>query len=193
METKEAIRTRRSVLKFKTEKVPEEKIRWLMEAGLLAPSAGNTQPIEFVLVTDEKQKEKLAQLKYEHNFREQIEKGKSREEADQMCAPQREAFKNCVPIAIIYPKDRFYRQTQSAWCCITAMWLAAPDIGLGLSPAFFDAGHQQGVKDCLGLPDNYDVPAVLRIGVPDGLPDAKPRKPLDSCLHVNRFGETKKP
>ena len=43
---------RRSVRNFKPDPVPETLIQWVLEAGRFAPSAGNTQPWRFVVVTD---------------------------------------------------------------------------------------------------------------------------------------------
>ncbi|NQT54728.1 MAG: nitroreductase family protein [Desulfobacteraceae bacterium] len=50
MEVKEAIRTRRSVRRYKSTPVPRETVERLLEAANLAPSATNRQPWEFVVV-----------------------------------------------------------------------------------------------------------------------------------------------
>lgn len=52
MDIFEAIHTRRSVRSFEPAPVAEEHIRTLLEAAMAAPSAGNAQPWEFVVVTD---------------------------------------------------------------------------------------------------------------------------------------------
>lgn len=54
MQTMEAIRARRSVRKYKAEAVPREQIERLLEAAMLAPSAVNSRPWEFV-VTDKRE------------------------------------------------------------------------------------------------------------------------------------------
>jgi len=51
MDVKTAIRTRRSVRKYKTTPVPKEIVLELLEAANLAPSATNRQPWEFVVVS----------------------------------------------------------------------------------------------------------------------------------------------
>ena len=50
MEVKEAIKTRRSVRKYKAKSVSKETILELLGAANLAPSATNRQPWEFVVV-----------------------------------------------------------------------------------------------------------------------------------------------
>lgn len=59
MELKEAIYTRRSIRKFKADKIEKEKIDAIVEAGIMAPSATNLQPWYFVVISDEKAMEEL--------------------------------------------------------------------------------------------------------------------------------------
>jgi nitroreductase len=47
-----AIRARRSIRRFTQEPVPDESIKALLEAAMSAPSAGNQQPWEFVVIKD---------------------------------------------------------------------------------------------------------------------------------------------
>jgi len=50
----ELIETRRSIRKFKADKhVTREQLDRLLEAAMLAPSACNTRPWEFIAVTKE--------------------------------------------------------------------------------------------------------------------------------------------
>lgn len=48
----EAVFTRRSVRNFLDKPVPEPLIRRVLEAGRFAPSAGNSQPWKFIVITD---------------------------------------------------------------------------------------------------------------------------------------------
>jgi len=54
MDTIEAIRKRRSVRRFRQEPVPLPVLEELIDAARLAPSAQNLQPLEFIVVHDEK-------------------------------------------------------------------------------------------------------------------------------------------
>ncbi len=47
-----ALHTRRSVRSFTDQPVAEEDIRALLDAAMIAPSAGNAQPWQFVVITD---------------------------------------------------------------------------------------------------------------------------------------------
>jgi nitroreductase len=48
----EAILTRRSIRRYTPQQVPEETVRQLLQAAMSAPSAGNEQPWQFVVITD---------------------------------------------------------------------------------------------------------------------------------------------
>ncbi|MHB8085965.1 MAG: nitroreductase [Dehalococcoidia bacterium] len=50
MNVNEAVNTRRSIRAFKPDPVPPEILRRVVETALRAPSAGNSQPCEFVVV-----------------------------------------------------------------------------------------------------------------------------------------------
>lgn len=52
METLEAIQTRRSVRKYKKQKVSEDLIKKILSAGMSAPSAGNEQPWHFIVIRE---------------------------------------------------------------------------------------------------------------------------------------------
>jgi len=62
METWDALRARRNVRKFTAQPLPEEALDRILEAGRRAPSAGNWQPWDFVLVTDRTQLVELAKV-----------------------------------------------------------------------------------------------------------------------------------
>ena len=64
----EAIKRRRSTRSFKREPVSEEMILQMLEAARLAPSASNSQPWRFVVVTDAEEKKKLRQLCFNQAF-----------------------------------------------------------------------------------------------------------------------------
>lgn len=61
MDTLEAIKTRRSVRKFKDKEVSEEDLIELIRASMFAPSAGDEQPWEFVIIDDRELLTQIAQ------------------------------------------------------------------------------------------------------------------------------------
>ena len=187
MDLYEAIRTRRNVHRYRNERVPMEKIKKILEAGLQASSAMNEQPWEFIVVTDQNQVKKIAQFKYDHNMQGLIGSKVPQGEAEKMAGNQRSAFINTVPVAVIFDRKKRL-PVESSWCCITTLWLAACAEGLAASPAFFAVPAQGPLKEILGIPDTHDIAVILRIGLPETIPEAKPRKGLSGCLSYNRYG-----
>jgi hypothetical protein len=66
------MRERRSYRAFKPDEVPEEAIRYILEAGRWAPSSANSQPWDFIIVTERETKEKI-----QENIRKVIEEIRS--------------------------------------------------------------------------------------------------------------------
>ena len=57
MDIVEAIKQRKSIRAFKSDPVPKEILKEIMELALRAPSWGNTQPWEFAIATGKKLEE----------------------------------------------------------------------------------------------------------------------------------------
>ncbi len=61
MDVLKAIQTRRSVRAYKSESVPEESLKKVLEAARLAPSANNAQAYKLIVVRDENRRKELAE------------------------------------------------------------------------------------------------------------------------------------
>ena len=59
MDVKEAIRTRRSIRKFKKKDIPDEVIEEILDAGRWAPSGLNNQPWKFMVIKDQEKKDRI--------------------------------------------------------------------------------------------------------------------------------------
>lgn len=62
MDAINAIKTRRSIRRFKDKQVTEQEIKEILAAGMQAPSAGNGQPWHFVVVQDKKLLKKIPSI-----------------------------------------------------------------------------------------------------------------------------------
>ena len=62
MDIFEAISRRKSVRKYKTTPIEKDIIEKIISAGSQAPSGNNVQPVEYVVVTDEKMRIKIASI-----------------------------------------------------------------------------------------------------------------------------------
>lgn len=66
--TRDAIRARRSIRKFRPDPIPDEYITEVLESARLAPSGCNAQPWRFKIVKDAETKLRLAQAAHEQMF-----------------------------------------------------------------------------------------------------------------------------
>ena len=62
MDTIEAIRTRRSIRRYTGEPVSDDVLAEILKAAMSAPSAGNQQPWQFVVVADRALRDAIAQF-----------------------------------------------------------------------------------------------------------------------------------
>lgn len=145
-----AIFTRTSVRKFEDRPVEKEKIEKLLQAGFVAPSAGNQQPWEFYVVTKRETIEALAKT-----------------------SPYAvSAAKAPVVLVIAARKDVIFPGITDIDCAIATenLWLELEELELGgvmmaVSPV---PERMEAVRQILNLPDNQYAFALLPFGYPVG-------------------------
>ena len=170
MELLEAIRTRRSIRRFKKEPVPPELIEKMLEAARWAPSSVNSQPWEFIVVTGPETKKRISRS---FNF---------------------SSFLNEAPLAIAVVVDRLRTAcpVQDGTTAAYAIWLAAHDLGLGA--CWINPNIPGGIKKILGIPFTKKLITILAVGYPDEAPVHTRRKLQDFVYfekHDNKQGPIK--
>ena len=168
MECMEAIKGRRSVRKFKEDAIEEKVITELLEAAQMAPSAGNLQARDFVVVMNRTLKQKLKEAALNQSFIE-------------------EAPVVIVVVANIERSSRVYKvrgelyAIQDATAAVMNLLLAAHSKGLGT--CWVGAFEEYIVHNLLGLPDNTKPVAIIPVGYPDEKPVAPPKIGLNKITH----------
>ena len=174
MDIFEVIKSRRSIRKYDdTKPVPKELIEKVVDASRWAPSAGNNQPIEVVVVSDQKKREKMAEIS---------------------------GYARCLkysPIALVVcinlkrsehmygELGRKHYSPQDASAAIENMMLAATALGLGTCwDSLFD---KDIVKKMLNLPRDVEPFVILALGYPLKIPKPPPRRPLEEVLHWKTY------
>ena len=169
MELMEAIEKRRSIRDYDDRPVPEDKLKKVLEAARLSPSASNRQDRKFVVVTDEALRRMLAQAAFgqAHVAQAPVVIVAVSTNPDYVMACGVPSFSVDLAIAIDH------------------MTLAAVDEGLGT--CWIGAFHQDQVKHILGIPEKYTVAALLTLGFPRQTPQRTPRKALDEIVSYEKF------
>lgn len=189
MDLYEAMRKRRTIRKFKGP-ATEEQLNRIIAAGTQAPSAGNRQSWEFIIIDDPGLIQKVSTIKYKLNIVYKfpdIEKCQSPEQIAASQGPaQRESFAN-ASLVMIYHRKKGRFQDASAWLGIENMSLAAVAEGLGSRIATFWGKAIGEINQLLHVPEEFKLAAALSIGVPAEEPVKKFHRPEGSWLHRNGF------
>ena len=182
MDVYEAIEKRRTIRTY-MEKATEEQLRRLLLAGSKAPSGGNRQPWEFIILDDQKIIDQLAEIKYQLNRQFTPQEGETQEDVEKRALFQKKSFDNACIVAVCCAPG----QSANGWLCVENISLAAVADGLGTGiVSYWNEGKNQAEK-LLGLPRDYDLVCVLKIGVPGEEGTPRKRRPAFSWLHINRF------
>ena len=163
---------RRSIRSYTDESVSEEHIRMLLETAMSAPSAGNRQPWELVVVTE---REKLDALADGHPHGKMLYR-----------APL------CIAVCGD-PARSFSGIEQQYWiqdCCAATENLLIAAAGLGLGTVWLGVhplvDRQEAIRKTLSIPDHI-VPLCL---IPVGHPAERkaPRTQYDEAkVHWERW------
>jgi nitroreductase len=175
MDVFDAIKARRSVRKFEQRPIPEEVLSRILEAGRLAPSASNRQPWHFVVVKDLERKKRLSEGRYAHFLTE-------------------------TPVVVAGCGDaekspRWY--AVDVTIALQQMVLAATELGVGT--CWIGSFDEEPVRNCLKVPENFRVVAMLAIGYPADkldlaalLTKSKSRAAIEEITSEEEFGNPRK-
>ena len=168
MDVFQCIRSRRTVREYKSDSIPEDVVRNILQAGRWAPSSSNTQKWHFIVVQD---RDTLAAL------------GKIATHGP---------FIGQAPLAIAVLMDDALRPQLDAGRALQQMELMAWSRGVGMCfVGVREADQQQAVKKLLGIPEALELITLLAFGYPAEGPKGPgtPRKPMEEIVHWERFGE----
>jgi nitroreductase/predicted transcriptional regulator YdeE len=185
----EAIANRRSIRKFKSDPVPEEALRQILQAGILAPSGKNRQPWKFYVVQGEKYAEMITQMRagIAHRESEGKDIGSAKNTLKVMEQAPVTVFifnPGRMPSWSAHSIDQHFSDVvdiQSIGAAIQNMLLAAEELGMGslwICDVFY---AYEELSAWLG--ERSEMIAAISFGVPDEHPIARKRKPFDEVVH----------
>lgn len=168
-------KTRYACRKYKDLKVEEDKLELILEAGRIAPSAYNYQPLYFIVIDDEAILDKLAGL----------------------CGNSG-GWLNKVPLMIAvcseYGKSWIKADGRASYeidaaIAIDHMTLQAAELGLGT--CWVCGFYQNECRELLGIPSQVEIVAFIPVGYPQedmNGPKVKNRKSKEQIVSKNTFG-----
>ncbi|MGD9031988.1 MAG: nitroreductase family protein [Desulfobacteraceae bacterium] len=190
MDLYEAIEKRRTIRIFKGP-ASEEQLRKIILTGTKAPSAVNRQPWEFIIVKNQEIIDQLSEIKRQQTLKDPPKTAKGADAVERIANSQNKSFRNASIVAVC----NIVEWERSVWLCIENISLAAVAEGLGSGIVLYWGEGKKEAERALGLPQGYELTAILKIGEPgeEGYPREKnpyaPRRPEFSWLHIDRFHE----
>lgn len=166
MECIEALLTRRSIRVFSEREVSLDLVLKAIDIARYAPSARNSQPWRFIVITDRELLDKLSRLH-----------GGARPLANAKLAVLVLASEKESPTSYIV----------DASLAAMYLWLALHCMGLG-AVWIQTLRDVESIRELLEIPSEYVPIGLLAIGYPSEKPHAKPRKPLEDIVYLNKFG-----
>jgi len=144
-----SISERHSVREYKNQDIFMDDLGRLLEAGRLAPSSGNIQNWNFVIVTDEEKKKEIA------------------------VASMNQLWMIQAPVFIVVLSDlekakkyfgergEFYSTQNCAMACENIILTAT---SLGIGSCFVSAFIEERIREIVGAPDSFRAEAVITLG-----------------------------
>ena len=144
----EAIFTRRSIRNFTSEQVTDEQITKLLQAAMAAPSAGNEQPWEFIVVRERASLEEITKF---HQYSQMLKEAPA---AIVVCAD---------PGRSKYPFDYWIQDCAAATQNIL---LAAVTAGLGTCwlGIYPQPERVEGLRKIFSIPESIVPFAIVAVG-----------------------------
>ena len=169
MELMEAITKRYSIRDYDERPVPEEKLRKVLEAARLAPSASNRQQWKFIVVRESKRRQELARAAggQTHVARAPVVIAAVATMPDYVMTCGVPAYAVDLAIAIDH------------------MTLAAVDEGLGT--CWIGAFSQDEAREILQVPESCRIVTILPLGFPRQRGMPKVRKSFDEIVCYETF------
>lgn len=186
MEVLEAIKTRRSVRRYKSAPVDDKAVQAVLEAGRWAPSWANTQCWRFIVVRESRVKAQVAETLFRRpgGFENPAIKAVNTVPVlIAVCAQMGKSGCRSDGEIVTEKGDWYMFDTALA---VQNMILAAHALGLGtVIIGAFDAPR---AAEILGVPDGYSLVTLFPLGVPDEEPPVRPRKELAEIAFHDKFG-----
>lgn len=178
MELTEAIRLRRSVRKYKSDRIPEQVIKELVELAAWAPSGSNGQPWIFVVVENREYLQNLSD-RAKTFLLERIKAAPALERYQGVLSnPQFNIFYDAPTLVLICGDTNAHTFRNDCSMAAQNLMLSAWERGVGSCWIGFATGigNAPDVKRELKIPEEYELVAPIVLGYPDGPTEKGVRK-----------------
>ena len=176
---------RQSVRRYKADPVPEEHLRRILDAARRAPTSGNQQPWKFLVIRDRAKIERMQARCME--LSEARLKNLPAADAEARRQTMRKAmagyFSAPVYVVVLTDSQSMYPTYNHHDGPLAAGYLMLAARALGYGTVYITDSIPEAVtREVLGIPERYQRVCITPVGVPDGWPEAKPKKKLEELV-----------
>lgn len=173
MDIVELVKSRRSIRKFKEDAIPARILEAVIDAARWAPSAGNVQPWEFVVVKKPETKIGLVEAALDQKF---IGEAPT---VIVVCADENRAYESYGT------RGKTLYCIQDTAAAIMNLHLAA--CALGLATCWIGAFKEEKVRETLRVPEGIRPVAIIPLGYAAEAPNPRRRRPIGEIVHEEVF------
>lgn len=180
----DTILNHRTIRKYKSQNIPDDLLKKILEAGTRASTTGNMQVYSIVITKDEKNKELLSPLHFNQPM------VKNAPVVLTFCADFNRFNKWCKLRKAEPGYDNFLSFVTAAIDAILVaqnVALAAEDNGLGICYLGTTIYMAKQIIEVLELPLGVIPITTLTIGYPDENPGLTDRLPLEAVIHYEKY------
>jgi nitroreductase len=192
-------RTQRAMRRLHTDAISDDDLWTILETAIMAPSGGNVQPWNFVVIRDADKKRKIGEW-----YLEAWDKtyGPARQAMQANPAGARtfssaDYLANHIAEAPVLVLATIKKGMQtigptlgaSIYPAVQNLMLAARALGLGTTLTTLHKLHEADVKAMLGIPDDVETMALIPIGKPKGKFGTPERLPAEKVVYWDAWGE----
>ena len=164
-----AISQRSSVRAYKSADVEEDKLKKILEAARLSPSASNRQEWKFIIVKNKETKKKLAKAAFGQSFIGEAPV------VIVACGTESGSVMACGQL------------THTVDVSIACAYMILQAYELGLGTCWIGAFREDEIKKILKIPERVRAVAMTPLGYPDEVPSKKSRKRLDQIVCFEKY------
>jgi len=164
-----AISQRSSVRAYKPTDVEEDKLKKILEAARLSPSASNRQEWKFIIVKNKETKKKLAKAAFGQSFIGEAPV------VIVACGTETKSIMGCG------------QPTHTVDVSIACAYMILQAYESGLGTCWIGAFKEDEVKKILNIPEHVRVVAMTPLGYPNQPLSQKSRKSLDQIVCFEKY------
>ena len=197
MDLFDAMSTCRAMRYLKSDPVDTDLINKVVTAATWAPSPGNSQGRDFLIVTEDTQKKKIGDA-IETAMTSRVAAMERPDKTHRLMLDGTEhlvaTLKNCPVLIFICGKKIYPAQApresfiwSSIYPAAQNLILAARALGLGTVFTTFQGAAETTIRETLSIPDDVYIGCMIPLGWPDKKFGPLNREPLEKVVHHNQW------